>query len=117
MITFKEALGHVLSAIVPLGLEKTDILGALGRVIGEDIRALRNIPPRDNSAMDGYALKSEDAAGAGAEHPVILNIIEDIPAGYTPQKTVGQRRSGTDHDRCSGAGWGRCRCNGRRNTV
>ena len=89
MITVKEALEHVLGAIFPLALEKTDILSALGRVIGEDIHAPRDIPPRDNSGMDGYALKSEGTTGAGAESPVVLNIIEDIPAGYTPQKTVG----------------------------
>ncbi len=89
MITVKEALDHILGSISPLGLEKADILGALGRVIGEDIHAPRDIPPRDNSAMDGYALKSEGTTSAGAESPVVLNIIEDIPAGYTPQKTVG----------------------------
>ncbi|MBW2594519.1 MAG: molybdopterin molybdotransferase MoeA [Deltaproteobacteria bacterium] len=89
MITVKEALNHILGSISLLGLEKTDILSALGRVIGEDIHAPRDIPPRDNSAMDGYALKSEDTAGAGAENPVILNVIEDIPAGYAPKKTVG----------------------------
>ncbi|MEA1970870.1 MAG: gephyrin-like molybdotransferase Glp [Thermodesulfobacteriota bacterium] len=88
MITVKEALEHVLGAIFPLGLEKEDILSALGRVVGEDIHAPRDIPPRDNSAMDGYALKSEDIAGAGAESSVILNVIEDIPAGYAPKKTV-----------------------------
>ena len=89
MITVKEALNHILGSISPLGLEKADILNALGRIIGEDIHALRDIPPRDNSAMDGYALKSKDITGAGAENPVILNVIEDIPAGYTPQKAVG----------------------------
>ncbi|MBW2648604.1 MAG: hypothetical protein JRC53_02115, partial [Deltaproteobacteria bacterium] len=88
MITVKEALNHILGSISPLGLEKADILSALGRVIGEDIHAPRDIPPRDNSAMDGYALKSEDTAGAGAESPVVLNVIEDIPAGYAPKKTV-----------------------------
>ena len=89
MITVREALDRILGSISPLGLEKANILSALGRVIGEDIYAPRNIPPRDNSAMDGYALKSKDTTGAGAESPVILNVIEDIPAGYTPQKTVG----------------------------
>jgi len=93
MITVKEALDHILGAIFPLGLEKADILNALGRVIGEDVHAPRDIPPRDNSAMDGYALKSKDTTGAGAESPVVLNIIEDIPAGYTPQKTVGSEEA------------------------
>ena len=89
MVTVKEALNHVISSIVPLGLEKAEILSATGRVIGEDVHAPRDIPPRDNSAMDGYALKSEDTAGADAKIPVVLRVIEDIPAGYTPQKTVG----------------------------
>ncbi|MDD5723153.1 MAG: molybdopterin molybdotransferase MoeA [Syntrophales bacterium] len=89
MMTVKEALNHILDSIVLLGLEKTDILSALGRVIGEDIHVPRDIPPKDNSAMDGYALRSEDTADAGAESPAIFNIIEDIPAGYVPQKTVG----------------------------
>ena len=89
MITVKEALNHILGSISPLGLEKADILSALGRVIGEDIHAPRDIPPRDNSAMDGYALKSKETTGAGAESPVVLNVIEDIPAGYAPKKTVG----------------------------
>jgi len=89
MITVKEALDHILDSIVPLGLENTDILSALGRVIGEDIHAPRDIPPKDNSAMDGYALRSEDIINAGAESPVNLNIIEDIPAGHVSRKTVG----------------------------
>lgn len=89
MLTVKEALDHILGSIVLLGLEKTDILSALGRVIGEDIYAPRDIPPKDNSAMDGYAVRSEDVAGAGAESPAVLTVIEDIPAGYVPRKTVG----------------------------
>ncbi|MBW2561042.1 MAG: molybdopterin molybdenumtransferase MoeA, partial [Deltaproteobacteria bacterium] len=89
MITVKEALDHILDSVVPLGLEKTDILSAWGRVIEEDIHAPRDIPPKDNSAMDGYAVRSEETIGAGAESPVTLTVTEDIPAGYEPRKTVG----------------------------
>jgi len=89
MITVKEALDHILDSITLLNLEKTDILSALGRVIGEDIHASRDIPPKDNSAMDGYALRSDETIGAGAESPAVLTVIEDIPAGYEPQKMVG----------------------------
>ncbi len=93
MIRVEEALHHILNSISPLDLEKTDILNALGRVIGEDIYAGRNIPPKDNSAMDGYALKSEDTKGATADTPAIVETIEDIPAGYLSQKTVGPRQA------------------------
>src|SRR3972149_7025887 len=88
MITVAEALRQILQTISPLGLEKINILNALGRVIGEDVAAGRNIPPKDNSAMDGYALRSGDTVGASPEHPVILEVIEDIPAGAVPRKSI-----------------------------
>jgi len=88
MITVAEALRQILPNINPLGLEKINLLNALGRVMGEDVKAGRNIPPKDNSAMDGYALRFEDTAGASPEHPVILEVIEDIPAGAIPRKSI-----------------------------
>ncbi|MDO9585207.1 MAG: molybdopterin molybdotransferase MoeA [Syntrophales bacterium] len=88
MITVGEALGQILQTINPLGLEKINFLDSLGRVIGEDVAAGRNIPPKDNSAMDGYALRWRDTVGASMEHPVILEVIEDIPAGAVPKKII-----------------------------
>jgi molybdopterin molybdotransferase len=89
MISVEEALKRILDAISPLGLEKVNILDALGRVIGEDISAGRDIPPKDNSAMDGYALRLEDTRGASPEKPALLEVIEDIPAGAIPGKSIG----------------------------
>ncbi|MFH1081288.1 MAG: gephyrin-like molybdotransferase Glp [Pseudomonadota bacterium] len=88
MISLEAALSQILDAIHPLGLEKINLLDALGRVIGEDIVASRPIPPKDNAAMDGYALCSADIVGACPERPVILDVIEDIPAGAIPRKRV-----------------------------
>ncbi|MDI6776045.1 MAG: molybdopterin molybdotransferase MoeA [Syntrophales bacterium] len=88
MITVEDALNRILKNIAPLGLEKVSLLDALGRVIGEDIYAIRNIPPKDNSAMDGYALRWKDTLGATRKNPVTLDVIEDIPAGYIPRKSV-----------------------------
>ncbi len=90
MISLEAALSQILAAIHPLGLEKVNFLDALGRVIGEDIVASRPIPPKDNAAMDGYALRSEDIRGASPGTPVVLDVIEDIPAGRIPQKRVGK---------------------------
>jgi molybdopterin molybdotransferase len=90
MISLEEALSQILNAIHPLGLEKVSLLDTLGRVIGEDILASRPIPPKNNSAMDGYALCWEDTRSASGEKPVILEVIEDIPAGSIPRKTVGK---------------------------
>ena len=89
MITVSEALHTILSTIALVGIEKVNILSALGRVLAEDIYARRNIPPTDNSAMDGYALIAEDTMGANIEHPLFFDIIEDVPAGNIPRKIVG----------------------------
>lgn len=89
MIFVDEALNRILNAISPLGLERVGILEALGRVLAEDVAAPRNIPPKDNSAMDGYALCWKDTFGASPKSPVILKVIEDLPAGTVPKKKVG----------------------------
>lgn len=89
MIRVEEAQKKILAAISPLGLEKVNILDALGRVIGEDVYAGRAIPPKDNSAMDGYALRAEDTRGASTETPAMLEVVEEIPAGAIPEKRIG----------------------------
>ena len=88
MISVEAALEIILSEIKPLGLERTSILSTLGRVLGEDICASVDNPPWDNSAMDGYALRASDTKGASRGKPVILRIIEDLPAGYVAKKTI-----------------------------
>ncbi len=80
----------VLDATPVLGLEKISILEALGRVLGEDIVAERDNPPWDNSAMDGFAVRWEDIRQEQPiQKPVTLSVIEDVPAGKMPSKTVG----------------------------
>lgn len=93
MISVEDALNQILEVIIPLGREKISILDSIGRVIGEDIYANRNIPPKDNSAMDGYAVRWEDTCGASISRPVILKVIEDIPAGTIPRKNIGTGES------------------------
>jgi molybdopterin molybdotransferase len=90
MITVEEALNKILSHIQLLGSEKVSILEALGRVIAEDIYANRDIPPLDNSGMDGYAVRSEDIRDADQNHPVRSEVIEDLPAGFISTRTVGR---------------------------
>ena len=90
MISVDEALNRILTQITVLGLEKVGIISSLGRVIGEDILAPRDIPPLDNSAMDGYAVRSADIKGASRENSVSLQVIEELPAGELPQKAVAK---------------------------
>ncbi len=82
------ALDAVLGAVRFLGTERVSVIESLGRVLAEDVAAPRDIPPWDNSSVDGYAVRAEDAASAGRDRPVALAVIEEIPAGVMPNKTV-----------------------------
>jgi molybdopterin molybdotransferase len=86
----QDAQKVVLDATPVLGLEKISILEALGRVLGEDVIAERDNPPWDNSAMDGFAVRWDDIKQEQPiQKPVTLAVIEDVPAGKMPSKTVG----------------------------
>ena len=88
MITVEKALQAIFLNFHQLGLEKVNILDARARVIGEDVFATRNIPPADNSAMDGYAVRHIDTKGATRVSPLRLKVIEEISAGKVPQERL-----------------------------
>ncbi len=81
MISADEALDIILNNTTLLAREKVFIIDALNRVIAEDIYSSYNIPLHDNSAMDGFAIKSSDTKGASKDKPVKLKIIATLPAG------------------------------------
>jgi molybdopterin molybdotransferase len=85
-MTVNEALSAVLDRIFPLETETVDLLDGLGRVAVEPAIAAGDLPPWNNSSMDGFAVRSADAAAA----PAILRVVEEIPAGYIPRKSVGR---------------------------
>jgi molybdopterin molybdotransferase len=66
-----------------LPIEHLRVPDCLGLVLAEDVTAPIALPPFDNSAMDGYAVRSVDVVGATEESPVELPVPEDIPAGRT----------------------------------
>ncbi len=82
MITVEQALETILAQIRVLGTERVAILASRGRVLAEDIVSGLDVPPLDNSSMDGYAVRASDVAGAASERPVTLKVIGDLPAGY-----------------------------------
>ncbi len=88
MISVEEASAYILKHFQPLEPERVPILEALDRVLVEDIVADINIPPFNNSAMDGYAVRAEDIASASSGHPVTLRVIGDVAAGHTAQRAV-----------------------------
>ncbi len=89
MISVEEAQDAILKRIPRLGRERVHILAALGRVLAEDVVAPRPIPPWANSAMDGYAVRAADVAGASGENPVTLRVIEELQAGFEASRAVG----------------------------
>ena len=88
MIGVDEALATVLGAVESLGVERVPLLDALGRVLAQEVRSPRDIPGFDNSAMDGFAVRSADVAGATADNPVRLTVTETVPAGKMPSHEV-----------------------------
>jgi len=73
---------------------------AQGLVLADDMVAQLALPVFDNSAMDGYAVRVEDASHATSEHPVVLPVAEDIPAGRTDILSL---KPGTVHRIMTGA--------------
>jgi len=93
MITVDEALKIVLDNVAALGVERTSIVNALGRVLAEEIRSPRDIPGFDNSAMDGYAVRAADVEAASESSPVRLIVLETVGAGVMPSLRVGARQA------------------------
>ena len=77
----EQHLARVLGGVSPLPVEATPLLGALGLVCAEDVVAPIALPPFDNSAMDGYAVRQADVADASEATPVVLPVVGEIGAG------------------------------------
>jgi molybdopterin molybdotransferase len=81
-----EALARVLAHTEPLAAVATPLADAHGRVLAADLPALRTQPPANVSAMDGYAVHSQDVASA----PVRLKVVGEVAAGHPFQGAVGR---------------------------
>jgi molybdopterin molybdotransferase len=88
VISVDQALEKVLEHIDVLEAEERPILDCLGQVLAEDVFSTINIPPLDNSAMDGYAVRSADTRGASHKSPRILRVIDTVAAGAVSQSEV-----------------------------
>ncbi len=84
MIKFEEAFDIVQkSAQFIFDAERINFIDSLGRILAEDVHSDINMPPFDKSAMDGFACRKEDIKNE-------LEIIEVLPAGKIPEKTISQ---------------------------
>ena len=80
LLSLDEAVARLIEAAAPFALSATQevsTISALGRVLAEDVRSTLDVPPADNTSMDGYALRCTDVPAAG----VALPVSQRIPAG------------------------------------
>jgi molybdopterin molybdotransferase len=89
MLSPAEAARLILEHVRPLETARLPLREALDLVLAEDVASPIDLPGRDNSAMDGYAVRAPDVAGASPERKVALRVVETVPAGRFPTRAVG----------------------------
>jgi molybdopterin molybdotransferase len=87
MISVEEALERILAEIAPLNVTKVPLPDSLGLILAEDVIAQENIPPFANSAMDGFALLSQDTQPRNGQPPR-LRVTGEVAAGYVADHAV-----------------------------
>ncbi|MEH2333077.1 molybdopterin molybdotransferase MoeA [Nostoc sp.] len=92
MLSVSDAQAIILNLVQPLdhqrNTEVVDLLTADSRILATPVTSPLDFPHWDNSAMDGYAVRYEDVQHSSTEQPAILEIVEEIPAGYQPKSTI-----------------------------
>jgi molybdopterin molybdotransferase len=91
LLSVEEARALVAETVAgPTEAEAGWISDALGRVVAEKVVSPIPLPPWDNSAMDGYAIRAADVAGAGEDAPIRLQVTGEVRAGAAPDRAVGR---------------------------
>jgi molybdenum cofactor synthesis domain-containing protein len=80
----------MLAGVVPLPAEEVTLDAVLGRVLAEDVHARHTLPPWDDSAMDGFAVRSADTVGATTTAPVMLRVAGEVAAGHLADVPVDE---------------------------
>jgi molybdopterin molybdotransferase len=81
MLSLDDALARLVAGSTPYAITQTESVStfdALGRVLAADVLSPLNVPPEDNTSMDGYALRAADVTTAGT----VLTVAQRIPAGH-----------------------------------
>src|SRR5512132_1460950 len=89
LLSVDDARAKVLSQVQPLSTINLPLTESHGCVLAEEAVASSNIPDFPSSAMDGFAVRSSDVAGASPGSPVELTIVGRAPIGRRPEATVG----------------------------
>jgi molybdopterin molybdotransferase len=89
MISLEEAGDRIGTSLGSMGTESVALNSAAGRFLAAELHSQVNLPPFDNSAMDGYAVIASDTSGATSSTPTTLEICGEVPAGKTFDGKVG----------------------------
>ena len=90
-ISLEQARAVISGALRPIErTERVPLDRAHGRVLAQPLTATADVPPFSRAAMDGYAVRAADTAGASPAAPAVLTWIEKVFTGQMPQRTVGQ---------------------------
>jgi molybdopterin molybdotransferase len=88
MLSVAEAVARITGDVHALDIEHVPLLDAFGRVLAGDAVATYTLPHRDNSAMDGYAVRGSELAGAGEATPRQFRVVETVAAGQFPTRAI-----------------------------
>ena len=89
MISLSEAQQRILAAVAPLAPRPIPLGAARGLVLAREVIAGEQVPPFANTALDGYAVRASDTAGASDGAPVVLRVVGEVAAGAAPSVLVG----------------------------
>ncbi|NEO30757.1 MAG: molybdopterin molybdotransferase MoeA [Symploca sp. SIO3C6] len=94
MLPVKQAESIILNLVQPFDgksdTETVELSAANGRILAKQVTSQLDFPQWDNSAMDGYAVRYADIQAGSLQQPAVLEIVEEIPAGYQPQVSIQQ---------------------------
>jgi len=88
LLSVEQARERILSQLIPVDTETIPLTACLNRVLSMDIVAADDLPPFNNSSMDGFAIRAADTSNAAPASRVTLNVVADIPAGSTPTTSI-----------------------------
>ena len=90
LLSVDEARERILSHFQPVAMETLPLAKCAHRILAEDIAATTDLPPFNNSSMDGFAIRIADVMDASASSPRSLRVTADIPAGVSPTISLSQ---------------------------
>lgn len=89
MIPYEDVRREILAAARPRPPVEVPAAASIGLVLATDVVSDEPIPPFDNTAMDGYAVRARSTLGATEDAPVRLRVVGELPAGRAPTVAVG----------------------------